>query len=173
MRHLEHNECPRIRRADVDQIRAQKLTFSHELEKRSGSQFGDYFPVSHPSVQSAFEAQSNLDAMSTVDAQSEFEDKAYMAHPSFFKPNDFPNVKEVTESLDSIQQSDNGKEKVDDVNNPSHRLFDPRKYYNTLTHKYKCPQPSCKFVAPSISAWQDTDSRTGRLFPAAAPSSPT
>ncbi|KAL2880927.1 hypothetical protein SGCOL_003577 [Colletotrichum sp. CLE4] len=151
MRHLEHNECPGIRRADVDQSRAEKLTFSHELEKRSGSQFGDYFPVSHPSVQSAFEAQSNLDAMSTVDAQSESDDKAYMANPSFFKPKDFPHLKDANESLEGIQraQSNTGSEKqseplVGDINNPSHRLFDPRKYYNTLTRKYKCPQPSCK-----------------------------
>ncbi|OHF02811.1 C2H2 type zinc finger containing protein [Colletotrichum orchidophilum] len=145
MRHLEHNECPAIRRADVDQNRVEKLTFSHELEKRSGSQFGDYFPVSHPSVLSAFEAQS------TLDAQSDFDDKAYMAHPSFFKPKDFPELKDVKDSLESIQrgaaQPDTSNEKsrepvVDDINNPSHPLFDPRKYYNAINRKFKKTFPS-------------------------------
>lgn len=149
MKHLEHNECPGIKRMDVDKNRAEKLTFAHELEKRNGSQFGDYFSVSHPSVQSA---------MSVVS-------KPYMAHPSFFKPSDFPQL----EQAEGIPRQDDGSEgssiskdltipstpgaqnaestanapKIEDINNPYHHRFDARKYYNPFTRKYKCPQGSC------------------------------
>ncbi|KAK1982673.1 C2H2 type zinc finger-containing protein [Colletotrichum cereale] len=129
MRHLEHNECRSIRRQDVDRNRAQKLTFAHELEKRSGSQFGDYFPASHPSVQSAF-------------------DKPYMAHPSYFKPDDFPGLKEE-ESVDKEvkQDTDHAANKTapaDDISNPSHPSFDSRRYYDAFTRRFKCPQASCR-----------------------------
>lgn len=133
MKHLEHDECSAIRRQDVDRNRAQKLKFAHELEKRSGSQFGDYFPASHPSVQSAF-------------------NKPYMAHPSYFKPDDFPELKEVESSVQQglrPQQAYSNKEEFDGINNPSHPDFHFGKYYNDITRKYKCPQASCKSVTPS------------------------
>ncbi|GKT58511.1 DNA polymerase subunit alpha B [Colletotrichum tofieldiae] len=129
MRHLEHDECSAIRRQDVDRNRAQKLTFAHELEKRSGSQFGDYFPMSHPSVQSAF-------------------DKPYMAHPSYFKPDDFPELKEEEDAKKNVQKdaSLTGEKPApaEDINNPSHPSFNPRKYYNAIIRKFKCPQASCR-----------------------------
>ncbi|KAK1599451.1 C2H2 type zinc finger-containing protein [Colletotrichum navitas] len=129
MSHLEHDECNSIRRQDIDRNRAQKLTFTHELEKRSGSQFGDYFPASHPSVESAF-------------------DKPYMAHPSYFKPDDFPDLKEEEGTNDVVKRNTglvaNKTASSDDINNPSHPKFDPRKYYNAFTGKFKCPQSSCR-----------------------------
>ncbi|OHW91598.1 DNA polymerase alpha subunit b [Colletotrichum incanum] len=107
----------------------EKLTFAHELEKRSGSQFGDYFPTSHPSVQSAF-------------------DKPYMAHPSYFKPDDFPELKEEGDAKKNVQKAasltGNKPAPADDINNPSHLSFNPRKYYNEITRKFKCPQASCR-----------------------------
>ncbi|KAL0943684.1 DNA polymerase subunit alpha B [Colletotrichum truncatum] len=137
MKHLEHDECYGIKRADVDKNRAEKLLFAHELEKRSGSQFGDYFPVNHPSVQSA---------MSIVS-------KPYMAHPSFFKPDDFPDLKEAEESLQkgaSIEdKSASGTliattaSTTGDINNPYHPRFDENRYYNKFSGKFKCPQKSC------------------------------
>ncbi|KAK2019803.1 C2H2 type zinc finger-containing protein [Colletotrichum eremochloae] len=128
MSHLEHDECSSIRRQDVDRNRSQKLTFAHELEKRSGSQFGDYFPASHPSVQSAF-------------------DRPYMAHPSYFKPSDFPDLKEEGVDNEAKRETDltaNNTAPSGDINNPSHPSFDPRKYYNAFTRKFKCPQSSCR-----------------------------
>ncbi|KAK2062891.1 C2H2 type zinc finger-containing protein [Colletotrichum caudatum] len=129
MGHLEHDECNSIRRQDVDRNRAQKLTFAHELEKRSGSQFGDYFPTSHPSVQSA-------------------SDKPYMAHTSYFKPDDFTDLKEEAGANKEVKQDAglivNKTASVDDINNPSHPRFNSRKYYNAFTRKFKCPQSSCR-----------------------------
>lgn len=129
MRHLEHDQCSAIGRQDLDRNRAHKLTFAHELEKRSGSQFGDYFPTSHPSVQSAF-------------------DKPYMAHPSFFKPDDFPaRGKQQDDKLEAQKNARPAVEKsaaADDINNPSHPSFDPKKYYDAIILKFKCPQASCR-----------------------------
>ncbi|KAF6819148.1 DNA polymerase subunit alpha B [Colletotrichum sojae] len=149
MKHLEHNECPNIKRQDVDKNRAEKLTFAHELQKRSGLEFGDYFPASHPSVQSAPSIVS----------------KPYMAHPSFFKPDDFPELKDLEGALQqdaapktssasaytTAPSSANSQEaqvvskapKIDDVNNPYHHRFDARKFYNNYSRKFKCPQKSC------------------------------
>ncbi|OBR11768.1 C2H2 type zinc finger protein [Colletotrichum higginsianum IMI 349063] len=129
MRHLEHDQCSAIGRQDLDRNRAHKLTFAHELEKRSGSQFGDYFPASHPSVQSAF-------------------DKPYMAHPSYFKPDDFPaRGKQQDDKLEAQKNARPAVEKsaaADDINNPSHPSFDPKKYYDAIILKFKCPQASCR-----------------------------
>ncbi|TEA18231.1 hypothetical protein C8034_v011431 [Colletotrichum sidae] len=129
MHHLEHNECPFISRSDVDQMRAQKLKFTHELEKRSGAQFGDYFPVSHPSVQSAMNVIS----------------KPYMANPSFFRPSDFPEPKAAEGAPEQEQGSENSDPapKVVDINNPHHPGFSAEKYYNIYLRKYKCPQKPC------------------------------
>ncbi|KAI8298265.1 DNA polymerase alpha primase associated subunit [Colletotrichum sp. SAR11_240] len=156
MKHLEHDECPEIRRSDVDRNRAEKLTFAHELEKRSGSQFGDYFPRLHPSVQQS--AMSNIS-------------KPQMAHPSFFRPEDFPAIQEAdgastqgsstqgssaqegsvastnltvpnTPKTESMGRSQ-GASKVQDVHNPQHPNFDVMKYHNPYTRKFKCPHGSC------------------------------
>ncbi|KAF9881116.1 C2H2 finger domain-containing protein [Colletotrichum karsti] len=169
MKHFEHEECPEIRRMQVDSNRAQKLSFAHELEKRSGSQFGDYFPNLHPSVQSALSHQT----------------KSYMAHPSFFKPEDFPGLKEIegapksganqsiasstdvssltnafsganlsspigptSSNITTAPSSPNAtapsaSQEVTDIHSPYHNNFNVMNYYNKFTRKFKCPNKSC------------------------------